>query len=82
MRVGGRRRVRIPAHLGYRMQGVPRNIPPNALRVFERELLSEGIEPACTPGTGRRTAEDIERRASVRAGLFSTTTAVPRQDTP
>ena len=30
MRVGGRRRIRVPPHLGYREAGVPGKIPSNA----------------------------------------------------
>ena len=39
MRVGGRRRVKVPPHLAYREQGVPGKIPPNALLFFDVELL-------------------------------------------
>jgi FKBP-type peptidyl-prolyl cis-trans isomerase len=41
MRVGGRRRVYIPASLGYGSQGSAQGgIPPNAALVFEIELVS------------------------------------------
>jgi peptidylprolyl isomerase len=39
MRAGGRRGFRVPPHLGYRSQGVPGRIPPDALLRFEVELL-------------------------------------------
>jgi len=39
MRVGGRRRIAVPPHLGYREQGLPGKIPPNALLFFDVELL-------------------------------------------
>jgi FKBP-type peptidyl-prolyl cis-trans isomerase len=39
MRVGGRRRIRVPPHLGYREAGVPGKIPANALLFFDLELL-------------------------------------------
>ncbi len=39
MRVGGRRRIRVPPHLGYGEAGVPGRIPPNALLFFDLELL-------------------------------------------
>ena len=39
MRVGGRRRIRVPPHLGYREAGVAGKIPPNALLFFDVELL-------------------------------------------
>lgn len=38
MRVGGRRRIVVPPHLGYGERGVT-CVPPNALLVFEVELL-------------------------------------------
>lgn len=39
MRVGGRRRVRISPHLAYGEQGVPDRIPPDAVLVFDLELI-------------------------------------------
>jgi FKBP-type peptidyl-prolyl cis-trans isomerase len=39
MRVGGIRKLRISPHLAYRDQSVP-GIPPNAVLVFEVELLA------------------------------------------
>jgi FKBP-type peptidyl-prolyl cis-trans isomerase len=40
MRVGGRRRIRLSPHLAYRDRGVPGLIPPDAVLVFEVELLA------------------------------------------
>lgn len=39
MRVGGRRRLRISPHLGYGAAGVPGVVPPNAVLLFQVELL-------------------------------------------
>ncbi|MCW3097791.1 MAG: 46 kDa FK506-binding nuclear protein-like isoform [Chthonomonadaceae bacterium] len=39
MRVGGRRRFRASPHLAYGESGVPEMIPPNAVLVFDVELL-------------------------------------------
>lgn len=42
MRVGGKRRLIVPPHLGYGADGVPMLIPPHATLVFEIELC--GLE--------------------------------------
>ncbi len=46
MQVGAKYRVWIPPQLGYGERGVPPNIPPNALLVFDIELL--GVEHAAS----------------------------------
>jgi FKBP-type peptidyl-prolyl cis-trans isomerase len=42
MRVGGRRRIRVPPHLAYRDEGIAGRVPPNALLFFDVELLEVG----------------------------------------
>ncbi|HEX6287763.1 MAG TPA: FKBP-type peptidyl-prolyl cis-trans isomerase [Herpetosiphonaceae bacterium] len=44
MRVGGRRRIRISPYLAYGATGVPGLIPPQAVLVFDLELL--GVKAA------------------------------------
>ena len=39
MRQGGKRKVKISPHLGYREAGIENSIPPNAVLVYEIEVL-------------------------------------------
>jgi FKBP-type peptidyl-prolyl cis-trans isomerase FkpA len=45
MRVGGRRRIHVPPHLGYGSAGAP-GVPPHAKLVLEVELLSTSAKTA------------------------------------
>ena len=40
MKVGGIRRIRVSPHLAYREAGIPGVVPPNAVLIFEVELLA------------------------------------------
>ena len=42
MKVGGRRILTVPAHLGYGISGAGNVIPPNATLLFDVELLGVG----------------------------------------
>lgn len=45
MRVGGRRRITVGPHLAYGSAGVPGVIPPDAVLIFEVELLEVRPSP-------------------------------------
>lgn len=52
MREGGRRRIRVSPHLGYGEGGVPGIIPPNALLIFDVELLEVISDLSAEDGGG------------------------------
>ncbi|HEX6488795.1 MAG TPA: FKBP-type peptidyl-prolyl cis-trans isomerase [Candidatus Dormibacteraeota bacterium] len=49
MKVGGTRKLIIPAALGYGSQGQGQAIPPNATLVFDISMLSAGPTPSPSP---------------------------------
>lgn len=50
MREGGRRKVCVSPHLGYGEEGVPGIIPPNAVLIFDVELLEVILHPSTEAG--------------------------------
>ena len=54
MRVGGTRTIRVAPHLGYKEQGVPGEIPANALLTVEITVLAERPDPTAKGRTASR----------------------------
>lgn len=52
MKVGGTRKLIIPAALGYGAQGSPPAIPANATLVFDITMVSAGPTPSPSPSAG------------------------------
>jgi hypothetical protein len=78
MQVGGNRRLRIPATLGYGAQGVPGRVPANSPVVFVIDLAGIVDRSATsTPPTATTTPATTPDQGTPSAGSSTTTPAAP-----